>query len=248
MQMLKETRKKIPIFMYHSIGSIKRGEGLRSLHVSPLLFNIQLFIMKILGYKGLDMDRLYPYLKGRKTGKVFGITFDDGYENNYIKALPILKKYNFYATCYIVANNISGENYWDINKGYVSKKMMNFDQIEQWIKSGMSIGSHSLTHLRLADLDSQIAENEITASKKKLEQNFGVKIEHFCYPYGSKNIDIESIVKRAKYKTAVTVERGLANVNKEFFSLPRVFITHRTYPHLLILKILSNYESSRKKR
>ena len=48
MQMLKETRKKIPIFMYHSIGSIKRGEGLRSLHVSPLLFNIQLFIMKIL--------------------------------------------------------------------------------------------------------------------------------------------------------------------------------------------------------
>ena len=239
--------KRIPILMYHSIDSIDRGKGLRSLHVSSWLFKLQLSILYILGYKGLDMDRLLPYLKGEKTGKVFGITFDDGYENNYLNALPILEKYKYTATCYLVANNIGGKNYWDIQKGFAPHNMMTNRQIKKWISSGMTIGSHSLNHVKLADLSKSKMKKEIIESKLKLEEEFKVKVNHFCYPYGSFNDTAEELVKIAGYESAVTVSRGVENNSPNLFRLTRVFITHRTYPHLLLLKLFSSYEKRRKK-
>jgi peptidoglycan/xylan/chitin deacetylase (PgdA/CDA1 family) len=55
-------------------------------------------LLKKLGYKGLNMTELQPYLTGKKQGKVVGITFDDGYKNNLIHALPILKKFGHLAS------------------------------------------------------------------------------------------------------------------------------------------------------
>ena len=239
--------KRIPILMYHSVDSIDRGKGLRSLHVPRWLFKLQLSILYMLGYRGLDMDRLLPYLKGEKTGKVFGITFDDGYENNYLNALPILKKYKFTATCYLLANNIGGKNYWDIQKGFASHNMMTHEHIKNWITSGMSIGSHSLTHVKLAELSKSMMKKEILESKLKLEKEFKIKINHFCYPYGASDDTTEEIVKIAEYESAVTVARGVESDSPNLFRLSRVFITHRTYPHLLLLKLFSSYEKRRKK-
>ena len=239
--------KRIPILMYHSVDSINRGEGLRSLHVPKWLFKLQLFILNLLGYRGLDMDRLLPYLKGEKTGKVFGITFDDGYENNYLNALPILMKYKFSATCYVIADNIGGDNYWDIKKGFLPHKMMTHAQIRNWINSGMTIGSHSLNHIKLTETDASVMKKEILESKSTLEKEFSIKINHFCYPFGSFNSDTEKFVKFAGYKSAVTVSRGVETSNSNLFRLSRVFITHRTYPHLFLLKLFSSYEKPRKK-
>ena len=245
--MNKKHSKRIPILMYHSVESISRGMGLRSLHVPKSLFRLQLFILYILGYKGMDMDRLLPYLKGEKIGKVFGITFDDGYENNYLNALPILLKYKFTATCYVIANNIGGDNYWDIQKGFKPHKMMSHTQIRNWINSGMTIGSHSLNHIKLADISESEMKKEIFESKLNLEKDFGVKINHFCYPYGSFNSTTEKIIKISGYKSAVTVTRGVETSDSNLFCLSRVFITHRTYPHLFLLKLFSSYEKPRKK-
>ncbi len=85
----------IPILMYHSIESMPRTTIMRSLHVSPRRFKFQMWMLKFLGYQGLSLKNLKPYLDGDKQGKVVGITFDDGYQNNLINAAPILLKYNF---------------------------------------------------------------------------------------------------------------------------------------------------------
>ena len=69
----------IPILMYHSIEAMPKSTVMRSLHVSPKRFEIQMWLLNMLGYKGLSMRELAPYLEGQKTGKVVGITFDDGY-------------------------------------------------------------------------------------------------------------------------------------------------------------------------
>ncbi|NCW54462.1 MAG: hypothetical protein EBV97_11815, partial [Rhodobacteraceae bacterium] len=66
-----------------------KGTPLRGLVVSPGTFSRHMSLMQFLGYKGLSMGALMPYLKGERTGKVFGITFDDGYENNFHNALPV---------------------------------------------------------------------------------------------------------------------------------------------------------------
>ena len=115
--------------MYHSIASSTKNTVMRSLHVPPNRFKFQMFILKILGFKGLSMRELRPYLDGEKHGKVVGITFDDGYQNNLLNAGPILKKYNFSATCYIVSECIGSSNIWDASKGISLSPLMNEKEI-----------------------------------------------------------------------------------------------------------------------
>lgn len=111
----------IPILMYHQIDvPPPSGTPLRGLVVSPGSFDRQMLLLKLLGYRGLSMRDLEPYLKGEKKGKVVGITFDDGYQNNLHNALPILKKFGFTATCYAVSGMIGGTNSWD--QGLVAEK------------------------------------------------------------------------------------------------------------------------------
>jgi len=235
----------IPILMYHSVASERKGAKLRGLSVSPFLFKVQLYTLKLLGYKGLSLTKLIPYLTGKRKGRVFGITFDDGYQNNFTKALPILVKLNFTATCYIVADNINGTNYWDIDKGVSKKKMMSDKEISNWIGAGMEIGSHSSNHVKLSKCKSEILKKEIFDSKETLEKKFKVSVNHFCFPYGDFSEMTIRTVKEAGYKSAVTVKRGKALVNADFYTLPRVLVNHRTYPHLLILKVMTHYENRR---
>jgi len=235
----------IPILMYHSIESEPRGSVMRGLSVPKFLFQIQLFTLNLLGYKGMSLSKLYPYLIGKKRGKVFGITFDDGYLNNFENALPILRKYNFSATCYVVAGNIGGKNFWDISKGVTEKKMMDEFHIREWIKQGMEIGSHSFSHIHLSKISSDILEKEISNSRKFLEDKFKTEVKHFCYPYGDFSEDAINVVKESGYLTATTVIRGRASVKSNLFKLPRVLVNHRTLPLSILLKVLTRYEDRR---
>ncbi len=237
-------QKPIPILMYHSIAAMPKGTVMRSLHVPPKLFKLQMWILKIIGYQGLSMGELEPYLTGKKKGKVVGITFDDGFKNNLVEALPILKKNGFSATCYIISQNIGGINHWDLDKGIPENPLMDENEVKQWIDSGMEIGSHTQNHVRLAECDIKIATKEIMQSKLDLEGQFNCSIEHFCYPYGSYNDEITAIVKKAGYATATTVNRGRAKCGDDLLTLPRVPITHRTFFHLFIMKIISQYEDN----
>jgi len=234
-------QKPIPILMYHSIASMPKGTVMRSLHVPPKLFKLQMWLLNFFGFKGLSMGELQPYLEGKKTGKVVGITFDDGFKNN-LDVLPILQKFNFSATCYIISQNIGGINYWDLDKGIPKNPLMDENEVKQWIDGGMEIGSHTQNHVRLADIDIELATQEITQSKLDIEQQFNLSVEHFCYPYGSYNKEIVAITKKAGYNTTTTVNRGRAKSGDNLFTLPRVPITHRTFAHLFLMKILSKYE------
>ena len=235
-------QKPIPILMYHSIAKMPKGTKMRSLHVPPKLFKLQMWLLKILGYKGLSMGNLQPYLTGEKQGKVVGITFDDGFKNNLTHALPILQKFNFSATCYIISQNIGGINYWDLDKGIPENPLMDEGEVKQWINGGMEIGSHTQHHVRLAECDPATVEQEIQQSKLDLEKQFNCSVNHFCYPYGNYNDEIVAITKNSGYSSATTVDRGRTKPSDNLLALPRVPITHRTFFHLFLMKILSKYE------
>jgi len=239
--------KAFPILMYHSITSMPKGTKMRSLHVPLKRFTFQMKLLKLLGYRGISMTELSPYLTGKKIGKVVGLSFDDGYKNNIDNALPILKKLGFTATIFIVSKNIGGSNHWDTKKGMSKHQMMNEEEINHWIKSGMEIGSHSQNHIDLVQCSDETAYNEINQSKIELEKKFKVSIDNFCYPYGNFNLNISNIAKKAGYKTAVSTIRGISKTNSNPFTLPRVTVTHHTLPHLFLLKILSRYEDNRNK-
>ena len=237
---------KIPILMYHQIDvPPKRGTSLRGLIVAPSSFARQMALIKLLGYKGLSMRDLEPYLTGEEHGKVVGITFDDGFQNNLQNALPVLLKNGFTATCYAVSHAIGGTNSWDLELGIAQKPLMTAENWDEWLKSGMEIGSHTRNHADLKGLSHEQAQAEITGSKSDLQAAFGCDVRHFCYPYGWFSDEHKKMVQEAGYLTAVTTRRGRVSVPADHFALNRIMVARATNLGLLAAKILTGYEDRR---
>lgn len=235
----------IPILMYHSIEAMPRNTIMRSLHVSPRQFKFQMWVLKVLGYRALSLKKLQPYLDGNQQGKVVGITFDDGYQNILINAVPTLLKYNFSATCYIVSNNLGLTNIWDLDKGITQRKLMTEEEVNKWLSLGMDIGGHTQTHPNLTKISFVEAKKEINECKVNLEKKFKTPINDFCYPFGVFNELISKAVKESGYETATTMLRGRVNPSTNRYKLPRIPINYRTFPHLFLIKLLTQYEEKR---
>lgn len=237
---------KIPILMYHQIDvPPKRGTSLRGLIVAPSSFARQMALLKWLGYRGLSMRDLEPYLAGEKQGKVVGITFDDGFQNNRQNALPILRKHGFTATCYAVSQAIGGTNSWDSGKGIEQKPLMTADDWRQWLQGGMEIGSHTRNHADLRKLDPAQAADEIAGSREDLQNQFGCEVRHFCYPYGWFSDAHKKLVEQAGYRTATTTHRGKVAVPADPYALNRIMVARATHLGLFAAKILTGYEDRR---
>ena len=236
----------IPILMYHQIDAAPaRGTPMRGLVESPASFARQMFFLKGLGYRGLSMRDIEPYLKGELQGRVVGISFDDGYQNNVQNALPVLKKQGFTATCYAVSSMIGAVNSWDRDIGVAQKPLMTANDWDLWIRSGMEVGSHTRTHADLEMLSSDAAVDEIAASRRELQDNLGCEVRHFCYPYGRFDSTHRQIVRQAGYVTATTTRRGLARPSDDLYTLRRVLVAQATTLLQFALKILTSYEDRR---
>jgi peptidoglycan/xylan/chitin deacetylase (PgdA/CDA1 family) len=183
-------------------------------------------------------------LQGELHGKVVGITFDDGYQNNLRNALPILKKNGFTATCYGVSSLIGGTNAWD--KGKVAEKpLMTQQDWQAWHEAGMDVGSHTRTHARLPELTEDSARQEISESKRELEEAIGCEVRHFCYPYGSFKAEHVAMAREADYATATTTNRGRVHAKADPFTLRRIMVARATTPLLFAAKIMTRYEDRR---
>lgn len=236
---------KIPILMYHQIDEPPaRGTPLRGLIVAPSSFAWQMRMLRLMGYKGLSMRDLEPYLKGEAQGKVVGITFDDGYQNNVRNALPILQKNGFTGTCYGVSSLIGGTNIWDLGK-VAEKPLMTLKDWLLWRDAGMDIGSHTRTHAKLTELSSDQALEQITQSKAELEQVTGCEVRHFCYPYGWYATEHQRMVFEAGYASATTTHRGRVEVGADPYTLRRILVARATNPLQFYMKIATTYEDKR---
>lgn len=235
----------IPILMYHQIDAPPpKGTPLRGLVVAPSSFAWQMRLLRLLGYRGLSMRELEPYLTGEKQGKVVGLTFDDGYQNNVQHALPVLQKHGFTATCYGVSSLIGGTNVWDQGK-VAEKPLMTLADWRAWRDAGMDIGSHTRTHANLPELPSDAAREEIAASKHELEQAIGCEVRHFCYPYGKFTPEHTQMVREAGYASATTTRRGRVHAGADPCTLRRIMVARATNPVQFFLKIATGYEDRR---
>jgi peptidoglycan/xylan/chitin deacetylase (PgdA/CDA1 family) len=234
---------RYPILTYHQIAAAPaKGAPYRSLYVAPASFARQMRLLRLMGYQGLSMSALQPYLRGEKSGKVVGITFDDGYNNNLVNALPVLQRQGFSSTCYVVSSLVGQTNQWDLEGGIAQTGLMTVVEMRSWLAGGQEIGAHTRTHAHLEQLAPADSMLEIHGSKMDLEALLGVTVAHFCYPYGRYGSVQISQVHAAGFETATTTERGRANTASKLFELPRVPVLRSTTLPVFLLKLLSSYE------
>jgi peptidoglycan/xylan/chitin deacetylase (PgdA/CDA1 family) len=233
----------IPILTYHQIDAAPaKGAPFRSLYVSPFAFARQMRWLRFLGYQGLSMSALRPYLSGEKTGRVVGITFDDGYVNNLTHALPVLQRLGFSSTCYAVSDLAGETNHWDAPLGIAQTPLMDATQMRAWVAGGQEIGAHTRHHVHLNALQPQAAQVEIAGSKAALEQMLQTPVQHFCYPYGEYEQAHVAMVRQAGFETATTTRRSRCAVGGSVFELSRVPVMRSTTLPVFWLKLATTYE------
>lgn len=207
----------IIVLNYHKIDNMDI-----SLSVRPEDFDKQMAYLKNNNYHIITPDDLYDNLEHGKElpSNPVVITFDDGYEDNYKNAYPILKKYGFPATIFVVSSFVSQyPNY------------LTWDQCRELKANGISIQSHTVSHRSLTELTNEQIKNEITESKKKIDAELGQDTTYFAYPTGTYNLYVAQMLKDAGYRAAFTIKYGTAGSLSNIFALERipVFHTENTY-------------------
>lgn len=237
----------IPVLVYHQIDAAPpKGASFRSLYVSPAAFARQMQLLDVLGYQGLSMSGLMPYLRGETHGKVVGITFDDGYLNNLTHALPVLQQHGFSSTCYAVSQRLGQTNVWDEAQGIIQTPLMDAGQLRQWVAGGQEVGAHTRHHVFLPQCDNRTCLEEMTLGRAELEEATGSAVTHFCYPYGQYTAEHVAMARQAGYETVTTTQRRRVASGADLWQLPRVPILRSTTLPVFWLKVGTGYEDRRK--
>jgi peptidoglycan/xylan/chitin deacetylase (PgdA/CDA1 family) len=215
----------VPILMYHKIAPRPRRVRLKGLYVAPTHFAKQLTELRSHGF--VSCNPIEAMQDGNGSPRIV-LSFDDGFRNVFQNALGPLNDGGWKALQFLVPNCIGKLNEWDLREGEAPEMLMDVQEVRDWIAAGHMIGSHSLTHARLTRLTVRDAREEIFASKKKLEDTFGVAVEHFCYPYGDWNEGVRDLVSEAGYRTACTTQFGVNTPGTPAFVLHRIAVRHPT--------------------
>ena len=215
-----------PMLMYHKLGPAPAGVRLKGLYVSARLFRRQLTELAAGGYRSADpVDLLTP---AAPVERRLVLTFDDGFENVLLLGLGPLREHGFQAIQFLVPGLLGRTNEWEQREGEASERLMDDAQVRDWILAGHTIGAHTVNHPRLTRIPIKEAREEIRASRAMLEDRFGLRIRHFCYPYGDWNPAVRDAVAEAGFETACTTKPGLNCPGGNPWCLRRLTARHAT--------------------
>ena len=215
---------RINILTYHRVGDFPtRMPSHRGQYCHRPRFKAQMEMLARCGYSVISIDAAAAGLRGeaKLPPRPVVLTFDDGYVDFLEHAVPVLKEHGYPAVVYAVAGMLGGRSAWVAPEGIASAPLMDAAQLREVQKMGFSIGSHTVSHPRLAQLNTKQIVEEMTVSKRILEDTLGGRVDHFCYPYGSHDIRAVNAAAEAGYVTATTCVRAIATPPDDLLSLPR---------------------------
>ncbi|MBU2567801.1 MAG: polysaccharide deacetylase family protein [Elusimicrobia bacterium] len=205
------------IMVYHKVDRY-RG-GLKGLCVSPEAFDRQMDYLYRRGYRAIPLGSLVDSIINKKDilPKTFVLTFDDGYENNYVNVLPVLKKYGWTATVFLNAGAIGQTVQYPMQP---PEKHLTAEQIKE-MSGRFDFEPHGITHRALTGLSDDEIREEAEGSKKVVEQLTGKDADIFCYPFGEYNGRVINLLKEAGYRASCTTLPGIVRQDADAYQLPR---------------------------
>jgi len=211
----KEERENttIPILMYHLVDD--EAGSLEGLYLRTSEFEEHLQYFKDNNFTPITMRDLAAYWEGTKAlpEKPIVLTFDDSSVTVYNNAYPLMKKHGFVSTQFVISSHLG-------NGGVMTE-----DQVKEMAAAGHEIGSHSYSHLDLANASESTLEQEVLQSKKDLEALVGQPVVSFCYPAGKFSTTVQNYLEKSGYLSAVTTVNGFANKTEQgAFELQRIRI------------------------
>ncbi|HTY37217.1 MAG TPA: polysaccharide deacetylase family protein [Bacteroidota bacterium] len=213
--------QSIPVLMYHRVleqGDTTPGHGI---WVSASQFRSQLASLKRRGFQTITFRQYERFVRGELTlpSKPIILTFDDGYEDNYRVAFPLLQEHGFSAVIYAVTDRSRRTNFWDA--GEPPARLMTDAQMQELQRAGFEIGSHTASHAHLPRESVESVEHEVRLSKETLEQILGQAVISFAYPYGEISDPVKESVREAGYRFAAAADSGPLTLFEDFLEIRR---------------------------
>lgn len=216
----------IPVLMYHSISDDTEQEvhPYFKVNTSPETFNEHMKFLNENNYTVISLYDIGEKLKRKETYKKYVVvTFDDGFQNFYTNAFPILAQYHFTATMFLPAAYIK-----DKKSSIDSKEYLTWREIRELQRNNITFGSHTMTHPKLVSLTETEVKNELFDSKKVIEDKIGTSIETFSYPFAFPEGDnkfksfLKKILQECGYKIGVTTILGTVSPKDDPYLLKRI--------------------------
>jgi peptidoglycan/xylan/chitin deacetylase (PgdA/CDA1 family) len=229
------------VLAYHGVGPSSTAEDPSALRVSPDRFRLQLELLADAGFSFVSVAQLVRRAGGGAPPPGFAaVSFDDGMEDNLSVALPLLEAVNAPATIYVTTGLIGRPNPW--LSPSLRARMLAEDELRELVRSGVDLGSHSVSHPDLSKLGFDECLAEMKASKESLERLSGRNVATFAYPFCRYGPAAQAAAKAAGFEAAVTCAgRG----SWDPYELKRAMINARDDHLRFVLKVAELFEPLR---
>src|SRR5262249_31005923 len=214
-----------PILMYHAVARPQSSVE-DSLCCDPQTFAGHMDYLHRHAYQVVPLARLVRAVHAGDDlpDRSVVVTLDDGLDCSCVTALPILERFGFRATVFVVSGLVGRTNEWLRPAGFPNRSMLSVADLRSLAAAGWDIGSHTATHPWLSKLPPEAARAEIGDSKARLEDMLGQAVVHFAYPYGDYTAAVRDFVVEAGYVAACSTRWGRRHAKRQLFALRRVEI------------------------
>lgn len=204
----------VPVLTYHHI-----GDGPEWFNVSATDFEKQLVYLRDNGYTTVSVLELADGLSGRLQlpQRPVVITFDDGYDDNYMAAFPILERQKMRGTFFVVTGKIGQPGY------------MNWEQARKMSAGRMEIGSHTVNHYTLNEINLKELERELLSSRLMLENNLQSAAPIFANPFGETAPAVVELLRQTGYRAACSSVVGVNRPGENLFMIRRMSVPHSRF-------------------
>ena len=206
---------RVPVLMYHYIrvNPDPLDAYGADLSVSPAHFAAQMEFLVHDGFTTITPDALIAALDhgAPLPPRPVLLTFDDGYDDFYTAAYPVLQRLGLRATSFVITGRVGTPGYltWDAMRAMQAGGLVQFE-------------AHTVDHAEMAHIPLARAEYELGASKASLEAHLDTPVAYFCYPSGDYDPAVEDLLAAAGYRAAFTTQPGLWHHPGEAFALTRM--------------------------
>lgn len=208
----------VRILGYHRVTDTKDD-----LAVAPTQFRIQMEAALASGAKPIRLEAALDLLREHLGGCYFSVTFDDGYHDNLVNAVPVLRELSIPATIFLPTGVIDGKVTYHWYKE--SPRPLTWEDVADLLQDGLvDFQAHTRTHPRLPRLSDADAWDEIAGSKRDIEQHLPYKVTSLCYPaglYGDREV---RFLQEAGYRAGVTCDPGINSSATPLETLRRTMI------------------------
>ena len=228
----------VPILLYHCVDTTPQNDY----WIATDEFDAQMQLLSQNSYESVSTKDIHDYSNYGTSlpEKPVVISFDDGCQNLYTKAYPILKKYGFIAEIYLIADAIGDIESERLNSGAKEEAAklgetggtsvtgyLTWPEVKEMSDNGIVFGSHSKSHPLMSGLDDANLSYQLLYSKLAIIANTGVEVTSFAYPFGdgAGKKEIHHILDKYDFTTAVAANGGIVNTGDvSFLNIPRVSV------------------------